>query len=184
MSVEVRQMTADDVDVMQHGFSQMGWSKPDGYFANCLQQQKQGDIVMLIGHDGTQYAGHVKVKWQSEYGPFRDEQIPEIQDLNVIPKYRRKKVASRLVDRAELIIKTRSKIVGIGVGLHPGYNAAQRLYVALGYVPDGRGVVFQNRFVVIGETVKMDDSLILHLTKNLAATTRSGVKPSPSSELV
>jgi hypothetical protein len=35
------------------------------------------------------------------------------------------------LDRAEAEAARRSGVVGIGVGLHPGYNAAQRLYVSV-----------------------------------------------------
>ena len=59
----------------------------------------------------------------------------------------------------------RSAEIGIGVGLHPGYGVAQRLYVIRGYVPDGRAVTYQNRAIAEGQTVVMDDDLVLHLTK-------------------
>ncbi len=67
--------------------------------------------------------------------------IPEIQDLNVLPPFRRKGIATMLLDRAEAEVACRSDVVGIGVGLHPGYNDAQRLYVKRGYIPDGLGRV-------------------------------------------
>ena len=47
-------------------------------------------------------------------------------------------------------VARRSGVVGIGVGLHPGYNAAQRLYVKRGYIPDARGITYRNRFVEAG----------------------------------
>jgi hypothetical protein len=39
-------------------------------------------------------------------------------------------------------VARRSGVVGIGVGLHPSYNAAQRLYVKRGYIPDARGITY------------------------------------------
>ena len=57
--------------------------------------------------------------------------------------------------------------VGIGVGLHEAYGAAQRLYVRRGYVPDGRGVACGGAAVPEGERVVMDDETILYLTKAL-----------------
>ena len=64
----------------------------------------------------------------------------------------------------------RSAIVGIGVGLHPGYGSAQRLYIKRGYIPDGRGVWYRNRLVEEGMQAMFDDNLVLHLTKNLRDT--------------
>ncbi len=55
------------------------------------------------------------------------------------------------------------------VGLHPGYNQAQRLYVRRGYIPDGRGVTYRNEYVMEGMQVKLDDDLLLHFTKSLAS---------------
>jgi hypothetical protein len=53
------------------------------------------------------------------------------------------------------------------VGLHPGYNAAQRLYAQRGYIPDGLGVTYEDRFVEAGELVRFDNELLLHLVKPL-----------------
>lgn len=61
------------------------------------------------------------------------------------------------------------RVVGIAVGLHPGYNAAQRLYAKRGYIPDARGIMYRNRFVEDGASVVLDDDLVMHLTKQLAA---------------
>ncbi|MFA5891920.1 MAG: GNAT family N-acetyltransferase [Actinomycetota bacterium] len=77
-------------------------------------------------------------------------------------EFRRRGIASRILDHAEEVAASRSSIVGIGVGLHPGYNAAQRLYVKRGYVPDGLGVTYDDRYVKEGEQVHMDDKLVLH----------------------
>lgn len=71
------------------------------------------------------------------------------------------------MDRAEQIISKRSSVAGIGVGLHPGYAAAQRMYVLRGYVPDGLPVTYCDKFVEEGQEIKLDDELVLHLTKKL-----------------
>jgi GNAT superfamily N-acetyltransferase len=80
------------------------------------------------------------VNWRPTYPGFVDLNVPEIQDLNVLTEYRRNGIASRLLDRAETEAARRSSVVGITVGLHPGYNAAPRLYAKRGYIPDGRGI--------------------------------------------
>ena len=61
----------------------------------------------------------------------------------------------------------RASNVGIGVGMGADYGAAQRLYVRLGYVPDGRGVTYAALPVKRGDRVVVDDDLVLYLTKRL-----------------
>ena len=71
------------------------------------------------------------------------------------------------MDAAERIVAQRSPVIGIGFGLHPGYAAAQRMYVLRGYVPDAQPLTYNDEFVTEGQQVRLDDSLVLHLTKNL-----------------
>ncbi|MDX1933664.1 MAG: GNAT family N-acetyltransferase, partial [Capsulimonadales bacterium] len=111
--------------------------------------------------------GYLNIVWLPEYGPFREDGIPEIQDFNVAAGFRRQGIGSGLMDEAERCCLLRSSTVGIAVGLDPDYGPAQRLYVRRGYVPDGRGLHYGNRPVRWGETVTVDDSLILYLTKSL-----------------
>ena len=65
------------------------------------------------------------------------------------------------------MVADRSGVVGLGVGLHAGYGSAQRLYVRRGYVPDGAGVVIDGRSVPEGSEIKLDDSPVLRMTKEL-----------------
>jgi hypothetical protein len=72
------------------------------------------------------------------------------------------------MDEAERIVAERFPVVGIGVGLSADYGAAQRMYVKRGYIPDGRGVSYNDHFPAPGETLPLDDSLVLHFTKDLS----------------
>ena len=116
-----------------------------------------------------QFAGYLTVNWRPTYAGFADLNIPEIQDVNVLTTYRRKGIASRLLDRAEGEAARRSVVIGIAVGLHPGYNDAHRLYAKRGYIPDARGITYRNRFLKEGASVVLEDDLVLHLTKQLPA---------------
>ena len=155
------------VPLLVGAFCVPGLNKPRDQYPRYLDEQGRGDIVCFVATVGGTVAGYLKVVWEPDYPPYRDNGIPEIQDLNVIDEFRRRGVASRLLDRAEAEIATRSPIAGIGVGLHQGYNAAQRLYVLRGYVPDGLGVTYKNRPVQDREVVPFDDELVLHFTKTL-----------------
>lgn len=167
MDIVIRSMIAGDSQWLQAGFEAMGWRKPDGYFAGCHEQQHAGRIEMLVAEAGGEYVGHVKLVWSPEYEELRKQGYPEIQDLSVLPAYRRQGVATQLLDRVAVLASSREKVVGIGVGLHPGYNSAQVLYVLRGYDPDGRGVTCYNEYVGEGQHVRMDDELVLHLAKEL-----------------
>lgn len=168
MMVSVRQAAYENADWMQSSFDGlMGWKKPPGYFHNCCDRQAEGQLVLLVAADGDQYAGHVKVVWSPDYPYFRDNGIPEIQDLNVLPTYRRQGVATALVDTGENLIRQRSKIAGIGVGLYADYGPAQRMYVRRGYIPDGKGVTYHDVYVTPGASVPVDDDLVLFFVKAL-----------------
>ena len=45
----------------------------------------------------------------------------------------------------------------------------KRLYVRRGYVPDGRGLMTHDRPVAYGESVPVDDGLVLYFVKQLKA---------------
>lgn len=132
-----------------------------------MKEQAEGTRTCFVAIFNGQFAGYVTINWKPTYPGCADLNIPEIQDLNVVTKYRRKGVASRLLDRAEGEAARFSRVVGIGVGLHPGYNAAHRLYAKRGYLPDARGITYRDRVVEEGATVVLDDELILHFRKQL-----------------
>jgi ribosomal protein S18 acetylase RimI-like enzyme len=114
-------------------------------------------------------AGYLTVVWVSAYGPFARAAIPEIQDLNVLPQFRRRGIASALMDAAEAAIAARTDIAGIGVGLYADYGAAQLMYFRRGYLPDGRGVTYRGVTVAAGSRVPVDDDLALMMTRRLVA---------------
>lgn len=161
----IKPLTADLAPICQSGFGAMGWTKPNGYFADCVAKMTAGEMEVLVALNGSEYLGHVRVIWESDYTAFREQEIPEVNDLNVVPAMRRRGLGTELIVHAEEIIRTRSKRIGISVGLHPGYNAARRLYVKLGYIPDGRGVTWKGQYIEEGAQVVADDELLIHLVK-------------------
>jgi GNAT superfamily N-acetyltransferase len=167
-AIEIRLLEESDPPRIAAAFTNMGWNKPETLYRRYLREQLEGTRICFVAMVDGQFAGYLTVASKATYPGFADLNIPEIQDLNVLTEYRRKGVASRLLDRAETEVARRSGVVGIAVGLHPGYNAAQRLYAKRGYVPDGRGITHRNRFVEEGATVVLDDDLVMHLTKQLS----------------
>jgi GNAT superfamily N-acetyltransferase len=169
MSAEarIRSLQPRDANAIAAAFTDIGWHKPASQFLLYLAEQATGRRVVLVATTGGAFAGYVTLVWDPTYAYFRERLIPEVQDLNVLPTYRRRGIATQLVALAERIAADRASTIGIGVGLHPGYNAAQRMYVLRGYVPDAQGVAYDGRYVAEGEQVVFDDHLVLYFTKAL-----------------
>ncbi len=170
MTLHIRSLEQRDIAPMSSAFQALGWSKPASLYARYLAEQSAETRVVHVAFADKLFAGYLTVLWQSPYPPFREAGIPEINDFNVLPEFRRQGIGSRLMDAAEQTIARRSAVVGIGVGLYADYGPAQRLYVRRGYLPDGRGVAYDNRPVQPGESVPVDDELVLWLTKRLINT--------------
>lgn len=124
--------------------------------------------MVLVAFHGGRFVGYLTIVWQPDYQPFRVQNVPEIQDLNVLPQVRRRGIATQLLEKAEGMIAQRSSVAGIGVGMTADYGAAQHLYVSLGYKPDGRGLVWKNEELKYGQQITVDDDLVLHFVKLLA----------------
>ncbi|WP_246054229.1 GNAT family N-acetyltransferase [Paenibacillus anaericanus] len=114
-----------------------------------------------------QLAGCCHLLYESKYPFFQSDNIPEINDLNVFPEFRRKGIASKLFDEIESIAATTSKYIGLGVGLYKDYGNAQMMYGNRGYVMDGKGMTYSNIQVQPGHSVMVDDELLIYLVKEL-----------------
>lgn len=163
----LRPIAAHDVEPIVRAFAAIGWNKPATQYWRYLAEQQADDRRVIVALADGAFTGYLTIAWRSQYPPFVEQQIPEIQDFNVLPHARRRGIGSRLMDEAEAIVATCSPIVGIGVGLHAGYGAAQRLYVRRGYIPDGRGLMWRNQPVAEARPVPVDDDLVLYFTKSL-----------------
>lgn len=163
--MQISPLTPKLARICEEQFSRIGYTKPEGYFLTCFEEQSRGLFRCLVAHDSDEYAGHIKLVWASHHPHFIRESIPEIQDLNVLPNHRCRGLGTSLIQRCEQIARERSPTVGIGVGLHPGYNNAQRLYSKLGYILDGEGVHYEGKPIEMGKSYPFDDELILYFTK-------------------
>ncbi|MFF0343544.1 GNAT family N-acetyltransferase [Kribbella sp. NPDC004875] len=161
----IRPLRAGDPAIIAAAMDAIGWNKPESQYVRYLAEQDAGERDILVATVDGRYVGYVTVRWVSPY--FRT--IPEIQDFNVLPSYRRRGIGSALMDAAEALVTTRYPVVGIGVGLYPDYGQAQRMYVRRGYLPDGRGLIYDGRQVPPMESIRNDDSATLMFTKELRA---------------
>jgi GNAT superfamily N-acetyltransferase len=165
--LEIRPLIDSDPPLISEAFQVLGLHKPEAQYVGYLVEQRRGVRQCWVALIDGYFVGYVTLQWNPLYPGIAGKHVPEIQDLNVLPAYRRRGIATQLLDRAERTAAARVRLVAIGVGLHPGYNAAQRLYVLRGYAPDGLGVTYEDRYVQEGEVVRFDDELVLHFTKAL-----------------
>lgn len=167
MDVVIRRMERSDVDDFVAAFGAEGWERSAQGFQAYLDEQDRGERITLIAVADGRHGGFGSLVITPGYPGFREAGIPEVHDLNVLPSLWRQGIATRMMDELERLAAERWPAVGIGVGMHPGYGPAQRLYVVRGYVPDARGLSYDNRPVKQGETLPVDDALNLHFVKNL-----------------
>ena len=167
MTLEIAPLAPGDPPAIAAAFSALGWNKPQSQYERYLAEQAAGTRSVLIARSDGEFAGYVTVAWRSPYPALREAGVPEIQDLNVLPRFRRRGIGTALMDAAEALIGERGDTAGIGVGLYPGYGAAQRLYVLRGYVPDGLGVAWRHRNAAPMDPVIVDDDLVLYFTRRL-----------------
>jgi len=160
-------LNEDDPDTVSKAFQEQGWNKPIDQYQRYFNEQKRGDRTTLVAEVDGNFAGYVNIVWSSNYPYFREKNIPEINDFNVLLKYRRMGIGSKLMDRAEEIISERSEFAGIGVGIFSDYGNAQILYVKRGYIPDGKGIHSGDRYIQYGESIIVDDDIVLYFTKKL-----------------
>ncbi len=124
----------------------------------------------LIAMAGWEAVGYVAIVWESRYAGFRSRGIPLVHQVAVAGPWRRRGVATLLMDAAEQLARSRGiATLGITVGLFDEYGPAQRMYARRGYVPDGRGACQGHRPLRRGVQVNLDHDLIIWLTKDLAS---------------
>ncbi len=168
-SISIEQLsTCEQAALLQREFAATyPWYTSADYFYTCLEENQQSSRVTLLAYDEGKLAGCCHLLFQSEYPNFQMENIPEINDLNVFPEFRRRGIASALMDECERIASKSTTAIGLGVGLYRDYGNAQMMYTQRGYVLDGNGVFYQNIEVKPGEQVRVDDDLLVYLIKQL-----------------
>ncbi|GGD67033.1 GNAT family N-acetyltransferase [Paenibacillus nasutitermitis] len=168
MEITLRRLDSEELaDTWSDAFMKENIERPEPYFAYCLNENRMGHRVTLLAFKDDQLVGCAHLKFESGYEYFKNSNIPEINDLNVFPRHRRQGVANRLLEEFEQIASMDYKTIGIGVGLYKDYGPAQRIYCRRGYIPDGNGVMYNNKEVVPGTMVRADDDLNLYFVKDL-----------------
>lgn len=167
MKIEIRKMLKSDIIEFPKEFEKQGWNKPVEQFQIYYNDQENGRRKVFVAEVAGNVAGYATLLPQDISGPFKEKNIPVIVDFNVLEKYRRNGIGTAIMDAIENHVKEYSSTICLGVGLHYGYGAAQRMYVKRGYIPDGSGVWFNGKQWEQYEPCVNDDELILYLSKKL-----------------
>lgn len=167
-SVTIRDIEMKDVEALTAAERAQGWNwVTTDKTGSRLPARDAGECVVLMAEYEGEPAGYVSLYWNAPAGAFKDQNIPEIVDFNVLVKFRRRGVGSRLMTVCEELAATRCDRVCLGVGLYRDYGTAQRMYVKRGYVPDGSGVWYNDVNIEPGADCCNDDDLVLYLSKEL-----------------
>lgn len=138
------------------------------YFEIGLRRQAKGKAHTFIVRVDGEAVGYCLLNMVPKYQLYERLGIPEIQDLNIMPDFRRRGLGRQLVLHCEDVVRALGlEQIGISFGLDSSFGSAQRLYVQMGYVPDGYGVTYDRRTVRRGEICRVDDDLCLMMVKDL-----------------
>lgn len=138
------------------------------HYEKCFEHHQNGgrDIILSFLEDTP--VGFCVLNWVPKYAPFKAAGLPEIQDLNVLPQHRKQGIGRQMIEFCEKRAADKGhSVMGIGVGMNSSFGSAQRLYVKMGYVPDGLGVNYDRKQIASGEFRPIDDNLCLMMTKSL-----------------
>jgi GNAT superfamily N-acetyltransferase len=94
----IRPLQPGDPERITAAFGAAGWPRRRERYERYLVEQDEGLRTILVAAAGDEIRGYGTVAWEPDYPPFVAAGIPEIQDLNVLPRFRRRGIATRLMD--------------------------------------------------------------------------------------
>lgn len=168
MAIELRDLHPGDLPRIAAVEGGPAWNAGAALWQGYLAEQAAGRRVVQLAWDGDGPVGYGTLAWESDYGPFRAATVPEINNLVAAAPARGRGVGTMLIRAFEDLARASGRTtIGLGVGLYADYGPAQRLYAGLGYRPDGNGITWREQPVVPGDSVPVDDDLVLWLIKRL-----------------
>lgn len=163
MGFDIRQADKNDLQALYNLYDKVGKSD-EGFFEACFDK---GCTILIVAKE-EQDIGFGVLNFEPKYSVYRKLNIPEIQDMNVVPEARQQGAANALLTAFEDIAGDHgAEQVAISVGLSKDYGPAQRIYVKNGYIPDGYGVTYDREYVDKGASYPIDDDLCLMMIKDI-----------------
>ena len=165
-NMQIRKMTLDDIPFICRAENDESESNVS-YLKNHMDNQENNKCVAFIAFYDDQIAGHAFLYYDCKWGGLGNRGLPGVADLVVYEPYRRKGIATALMDAAEREARKVHSRIYLEVCLNSDYGPAQRLYIKRGYVPDGAGVYYEGKVLGLNEACRNDDELTLCLVKEL-----------------
>lgn len=165
-NVQIRKMTYDDIPLICKADNDESESNIE-YLKNNLENQENKKCSALLALFNNQVAGYVFLYYQCKWGGLKNQGLPSVVDLIVFEPYRRKGIATALMDYAEKEARNINSKIYLDVCLNSEYGPAQCFYIRRGYVPDGAGVYYEQEVLGLNAPCSNDDELTLCLVKKL-----------------
>ena len=167
-SPTIHTLTRDDIPRLKVIADAMRHMKDAEYYARNFDFVEEGSRIALLATYEGQDAGYCFLNWDPKYAFFRKMDIPEIQDLSIIPEFRRLGIATEMIMLCENFARQKKRThIGLGVSVGDRFGPAQILYTKLGYFPDGNGVTYDRGHVAMGSMKPVDDQLCMMMLKAL-----------------
>lgn len=168
MQLTIRNCEIGDIPALNQFVKNAAHPIENQYFETAFQEQIDKKRIILLAFAEGVLSGYVHLNFHPLYAPFARLNIPEIQDLLVSPDYRRQGIGEHLILACEkTALEYGAESIGIGVGVTSDFGSAQRLYIRMGYMPDGAGVVFDRQKVQSGDIRPIDDRLCMMVVKSI-----------------
>jgi GNAT superfamily N-acetyltransferase len=146
----------------------LGFSEADKYWKHAQKNIDKGALIPIIVSCEGVDAGYGYLNLKPKYKPYERFNIYETQDLNVLPEFRQRGLATAMIEYCEDKARQAGcSEIGISVGLSASYGPAQRLYCKLGYLPDGQGITYDRQTLSHGDQIILNDDLCLMMMKSL-----------------
>jgi GNAT superfamily N-acetyltransferase len=121
-----------------------------------LSERTDEESTYLVAWAGRQPVGHAHIAWAGTHLG-----VPEIQDVFVLPQWRRRGVASQLTLAAEAEARARGWASISLSASQEGNDAARRLYAKLGYLEAPVDPVRVSGVITVrGQPLDVDDTLV------------------------
>lgn len=132
--LKIEQLRAEDIPAVLDTFTV--WHKTQEQFEGYLAEQERGERTIFLAWLDEKVVGYVTILWLPRFEIFKEENIPEIVDLNVITDYQRQGIGTQLIQESETFCRNKNiPSLGISVELTPVYETASQLYQKLLYFP-------------------------------------------------
>ena len=127
---EIRLLHQDDIPLIVAAFAELGWDKPTSLYQQYLTEQETHQRCVWVAFNDGVFLGYITLKWYSEYAPFHQQNIPEIVDLNVLPKFRKQGIGDQLMEKAyQFAVENNAK----EIQLNTYFPGAHAFFLVLGF---------------------------------------------------